>query len=109
MSNRQKGDQGEYEFTRAAYDELREAGHSLGTEFVTHLQPTGNRGVWELTVVGWKPEADGADRRLASYTMTWPNSTPQSFGAFLYSCCHRCVRMVEQALSAEALAEMESW
>lgn len=97
MSSKSKGDAGEYEFTRAAYDELKDAEHRFGLEFVQHLTTTDRRGVWNLTVVAWQPSPDGQDRRVASYGSDWPNSTVQSFGAFLYGACHRLVRMVEQA------------
>jgi hypothetical protein len=108
MSSRSKGDQGEYEFTRAAYDELADAQKRLGLDFVTHLEASPQRGVWRFLVVAWCPAADGVDRRVASYEAVWPNSQVQSFGAFLYGCTHRCVRMAEAWRQEEDKARLVS-
>jgi hypothetical protein len=108
MSNRTKGDQGEYEFTRAAYDELMDAGKRMGVEFNTFLEPADARGVWSLTVVAWKAMKDGGDRRLCSYQSRWPNSQVMSFGAFLYGATHRLVRMLEQQQADELKGERVS-
>ena len=105
MSNRSKGDQGEYEFTRAAWDELADAHRSMAVDFVPHVEPAAARGIWRISIVAWKPSEDGSDRRIAAYEALWPNSTVQSFGAFFYGCCHRTVRMVEMGLKAETPEE----
>lgn len=105
MSSRSKGDQGEYEFTRAAWDELADAHRQMGVDFVPHFEPAAQRGVWMAEVVAWLPGTDGSDRRVAAYRALWPNSTVQSFGAFWYGCCHRIVRMVEMGLKPEMAAE----
>lgn len=105
MSHRTKGDQGEYEFTRAAWDELQDAHKSMKVDFVPHIEPSEQRGVWRVQVVAWKAGENGADNRIASYVALWPNSQVQSFGAFFYGCCHRTVRMVEMGLKAETPEE----
>jgi hypothetical protein len=93
--SRAKGDQGEYEFTKAAHDELRDAEKTFEVQFVLSLEPTGQRGVWALSVVAVSNEGDDGLAYIAKWTGSWPNSMVLSYGAFLYQACHRCVRMVE--------------
>lgn len=102
-----KGDGGEYEFTRAAYDELRDAESRYEVKFVLSLEPTGQRGVWALSVVAVAD--DGADglAYIAKWQGSWPNSMVVSYGAFLYAACHRCVRMVEAWHDSKALEVAE--
>lgn len=95
MGHKTKGDAGEYEFTRAAYDELRGAEIAMGVKFVLSLEPTGQRGVWALSVVAVSDEGNDGLAYIAKWSGSWPNSMVVSYGAFLYQACHRCVRMVE--------------
>lgn len=95
MGNRSKGDNGEYEFTRAAYDELRDAEKAMEVKFVLSLEPTGQRGVWALSVVAVSDTGDDGLAYIVKWQGSWPNSMAVSYGAFLYQACHRAVRMVE--------------
>lgn len=96
MTSKSKGDAGEYEFTRAASDEQRDAEKRYNVLFATFLDQDVSRGVWRLTVECYKPVEGGVDARICGYSGLWPNSTVVSFAAFLYGATHRCVRMVEQ-------------
>lgn len=98
-----KGDAGEYEFTRAAYDELRDAEHQFGVQFELKLEPTAQRGVWLLAVGAWKPDDKAGMAYVSKWSGSWPNSQVVTYGAFLYQACHRCVRMVEAWHYDEAL------
>lgn len=93
--SKKSGDSGEYEFTRAAYDELREAEGRYAVKFVLSLEPTGQRGVWALAVVACSDNANDGLAYVAKWSGSWPNAISVSYGAFLYAACHRCVRMVE--------------
>lgn len=95
MGKHTKSDAGEYEFTRAAYDELRDAEKQYEVKFVLSLEPTGQRGVWALSVVAVSDEGSDGLAYIAKWQGSWPNSVAVSYGAFLYAACHRCVRMVE--------------
>ena len=95
MGKGNKGDGGEYEFTRAAYDELRDAEKLYDVTFVLSLEPTGQRGVWALAVVALDAEGVDGLAYVARWAGSWPNSMAISYGAFLYQACHRCCRMVE--------------
>jgi hypothetical protein len=95
MGKHSKGDSGEYEFTRAAYDELRDAEKAMEVRFVLSLEPTGQRGVWALSVVAVSDDGSDGLAYIAKWQGSWPNSITVSYGAFLYAACHRCVRMVE--------------
>lgn len=95
MSSRSKGDQGEYEFTKAAYDELKDAELTHLVRFTLALHPSAQRGVWSLVIM---VQAKGEHEVISysnRYEATWPNAVSISYGAFLYQCCHRVVRMVE--------------
>lgn len=95
MSSKHKGDQGEYEFTRAAEDELRDCQKQYQVEITIALHPSSQRGVWTLVLIA---RALGEHDLLSysnKYEATWPNAVSISYGAFLYQCCHRMVRMVE--------------
>lgn len=95
MGKHSKGDQGEYEFTKAAQDELMDAEALYQVEFQIELHPGSQRGVWTLVVL---VRAKGEHELVSysnKYSATWPNSVAISYGAFLYQCCHRVVRMVE--------------
>lgn len=95
MGSKKAGDGGEYEFTRAAYDELRDAEKRYEVTFVLSLEPTGQRGVWALSVVAVANGGSDGLAYIAKWQGSWPNSVAVSYGAFLYAACHRCVRMVE--------------
>ena len=95
MGHKSKGDSGEYEFTRAAYDELADAQKRYEVQFVLSLEPAGQRGVWALAVVAAPDRGDDGIAYIARWQGTWPNAVAVSYGAFLYAACHRCVRMVE--------------
>ena len=95
MGRRGNSDQGEYEFTRAAYDELRDAEKLYGVKFVLSLEPAGQRGVWALAVVAVPDTRPDGLAYVAKWEGSWPNSMAVSYGAFLYQSCHRCCRMVE--------------
>lgn len=95
MTKTRKGDNGEYEFTRAAYDELRSAELAMEVTFVLSLEPTPQRGVWALSVVASSNKGDDGLAYVVKYQGAWPNAVAVSYGAFLYQACHRAVRMVE--------------
>lgn len=104
MSSKRNSDSGEYEFTRAAYDELKDAESKYGVKFVLSLEPTGQRGVWALAVVACADSERDGLAYVSRWEGSWPNAVSVSYGAFLYAACHRCVRMVEawhKALSEE--------
>jgi len=107
MGSRSKGDQGEYEFTRAAYDELRDAEKAMEVSFVLSLEPTAQRGVWALSVVAVSNEGDDGLAYIAKWQGSWPNSMVVSYGAFLYQACHRAVRMVEAWYQTKRVEEKQ--
>jgi hypothetical protein len=95
MSNRTRGDSGEYEFTRAAYDELQDAEKKYGVSFELTTAPTSQRGVWALTITAKATERVEGLAYITTWKGSWPNSVAISYAAFLYQACHRTVRMVE--------------
>lgn len=110
MGRHSKGDNGEYEFTKAAYDELADAEKRYEVRFVLSLEPAGQRGVWALSVVAVANDERDGLAYIARWQGSWPNAVSVSYGAFLYQSCHRCVRMVEawQAAKQEEAAQHEA-
>jgi hypothetical protein len=105
MGHKKNSDSGEYEFTRAAYDELRDAEVAMEVKFVLSLEPTAQRGVWALSVVGVSNDGSDGLAYIAKWQGSWPNSIAVSYGAFLFTACHRCVRMVEAWYQCKRIEE----
>lgn len=103
-----RGDSGEYAFTRAAYDEVMDAEIAYDVEFLITLQPTRSKGVWLLTTAVLYRGGRREDGPVVSYAASWPNSTVQSFGAFLYGAHHRTCRMVEAWYNTRMESEREA-
>jgi len=91
----QKGGNGEYAFTRAAYDEQRDAEVRYATKWASTLGTTFQKGVWSLRVEATALTGECKGRVIASYEASWPNAQATTFAAFLYQCNHRVARMVE--------------
>lgn len=107
MSGKSKGDQGEYEFTRAAYDELRDAEKTFPCVFDLYIEMGDQKGVWCLVVTCKDSTGAHALAYIARWSGAWPNAQSQSFAAFLYAACHRTVRMVEMFYDHTREAERE--
>lgn len=88
-------DRGEYEFTRAAYDELRDLEVSLGLYTTVCLSPTEQKGVWRLELTTWTIQERPGRSPVATYKAFWPNVESQTFGACFYAASHRQARMCE--------------
>jgi hypothetical protein len=99
---RSKNGEGDYEFTRAAYDEVRDSEATHQVMYHVQLDTAQQKGVWLVTVEANGVNADGRVVTLASYRATWPNSSLTTFAAFLYGCTHRVARMVEAVRGVEA-------
>lgn len=103
-----KGDAGEYEFTRAAYDELADLERQTGLKSGIILLPGEVKGIWRLVVSAHDPSGPLVEHPVCSWSGTWPNSVSQTFACFLYAACHRVVRMAEAwSATAEALGRGE--
>ena len=99
---RSKSGNGAYEFTRAAYDELMDAAHRYQIGVAIALMPSESKGVWRLCVEAVHLDRIATAPPIASWEGTWPNSSVQTFEAFLYAALHRLVRMVEMWHQADA-------
>lgn len=95
MRVKHRGDTGEYEFTRASYDELRDAERRYQVAVDLSLLPSPQRGVWHLVLSARAKGEHEVMSLVSRYQADWPNSVAVSFAAFQYACCHRLVRMVE--------------
>lgn len=95
MSSR-KGSWGPYEFTRAASEEVLLSQASYNVTWAIACLPTKRAGVWALTVQVLDTKGRAVPPTVVRYQAEWPNSTTQSFEAFLYGLCHRTARMVEE-------------
>ena len=95
MNHRSKGDAGEFEFTRAAADAIRDIELACQVAVVTRLEGTGQRGVFAVVLHAISNDATEGVTYVAAYEATWPNSYAVSFAAFYYQCTFKLARMVE--------------
>lgn len=95
MTTKNKGDRGEYEFTRAAYDELEDCQLANGVTIGLILEPASQKGVWRLIIVATAGAEGHSKRQVARYEALWPNAVSQSYASFLYSAVFRIARMIE--------------
>lgn len=104
-----KGSSGEYAFTRAAYDEMRDSEVRYATKWSIDLGGTFQKGVWSLRVTAVALTGDCEGRVVAAYEANWPNSQVGSFASFLYQCTHRVARMVEAHWADEQRKTAQRW
>jgi len=90
-----KGDHGEIEFVRAAYDTFEDTASECGVSLKHSVWPTEQRGVLAFVsaarVVG--SAADG--RPVVTLTSYWPSATDLSWAAFWFQHSFKLARMVE--------------
>jgi len=112
MSKRKTNDKdnGELEFTRAAYDALKDTEDTLGYMGTTHMTFDRQRGVLRLVVAFWDAGDPDAYLPVVKTEMTWPNANGSTFGAFLFQQCNKAVQMAESHHNAarEEKASMKS-
>lgn len=94
MSTRKSG-LSPYEFTAAAHDEVRSSEHNFRVVWAISCLPTERRGVWNVHIQVIDVARGASTLPVARYEAQWPNATPQTFEAFLYSTCYKVARMVE--------------
>ena len=97
---------GAYEFTRAAHDELADCMHKYKVACAVALLPAQERGFWLLVVEAFDLDQIASERPVCSWQGYWPNAGVQSFEAFLYSASHRLVRMVEAWAAQDTAREV---
>lgn len=90
-----KGDQGEYEFTRAATDTIEDVERGCGVHVVCDIRPTPQRGVLALCMHAVDRKGTEGVTYIATYESSWPNSVATSFAAFYYQSAFKLARMVE--------------
>lgn len=84
-----------YEFTRAAYDEMRDSEITHGVKYKTVLQSTMQKGVWEMVTTATADYGPFEGRVVAKQLDRLPNVEGVSFEALLYQHYHKLARMVE--------------
>lgn len=98
---KKKTDNGEIEFTRAAYDTLEDYQQEQGVVTAHTVWPTEQRGVLAFVASVRLNKATATDRPIVTQTDYWPSATDLSWAAFWFQHCFKTARMVE----AWALAE----
>lgn len=104
--SRSKSGAGPFEFTRAAWEEIRLSEHAYNVSWETELTPSKQLGVWVVRTRVYDTAPGALPVPVVRYQAEWPSARVQSFEAFLYGVCHCCARMVEE-WSVGALAERE--
>lgn len=77
-------DNGELEFTRAAWDAAKDTEKECGLEFVCLLGFDRQRGVMSLTLAFWDVDLEAEDVQPVRLEMTWPNAGGATWGAFFF-------------------------
>jgi len=98
MSKQKNGSMDPYQFSRAAYDEMRDAEVSYSVKFTYTLTSSAQKGVWFL-VVRVAPIVEGETHKNHLTQSVWPNASATSFEAELYRATYRIVRMLENAVA----------
>ena len=96
MSGRSRGGWGDYEFTRAAYDEQRHAEQEFSISIEARLHTTYQRGVYEL-VLESKPLMVQDYHLRHTVKTRFPNGDMVRFEGLLYQQMYKLCRMVESA------------
>lgn len=84
MKYERKRDNGEYEFTRAADEVLRDAMEEYQLIHRLQLHASDQRGVFAFHLSGRPKEDPDAKVPAVNVVNYWPSSTPESFGAFMF-------------------------
>jgi len=85
-----------YTFTRAAYEEQRDAEHECDVAWSMRLLDSAQKGVYTLLVEVRSIYLPPTATPVILYQNQWPDSEGRTFEAFLYQACHRVARMCEQ-------------
>lgn len=96
MSSRGKSGWGDYEFTRAAYDEQRHAEREFSVWIEARLHTTFQRGVYKL-VLKSEPLLIQDYHLKHSISTTFPSADGVRFEAMLYQEMYKLCRMLESA------------
>lgn len=94
MPRKGKGDN-DYEFTRAAYDEMRDSELTYSVKYQTVLQSSFQKGVWEMVTTATAQHGPFEGRVVAKQLDRVPNVEGVRFEALLYQHFHKVARMVE--------------
>lgn len=110
MTSKGRSSWGEYEFSRAAYDEQRTAERDFSCWIEVRLTTTFQRGVYEL-VLESKPLLVQDYHLHHTVKCTWPSAGLCAFPSLLYQQMHKLCRMLESS-SADVqrqLAKQQKW
>lgn len=102
---KRKTDNGEIEFTRAAYDTLEDYQEDYQVVTAHTIWPTSQRGVLAFVASVRLARATAADRPIVTQTDYWPSATELSWAAFWFQHCFKTARMVESWMLAEKQRE----
>lgn len=94
-AHKSKGDRGEVEFTRAAYDTLEDYQESYGVATRHSVWLTEQRGVLAFVASVRKKGHPSTERPIIVHTDYWPSATDLSWAAFWFQHCFKTARMVE--------------
>lgn len=88
-------DNGELEFTRAAYDAVQDAERSYNLLGTVLLSFDAQRGVMALSVAFWYVNGAEEMGQVVMQRGSWPNAGGSSFGAYLFQQCNKAVQMAD--------------
>lgn len=89
-------DNGELEFTRAAWDAIRDAEKDYHLDGVVMMSFDRQRGVLQVDVQFWDIDMGANEPTPCRVSMTWPNASGSTFGAFLFQQTNKACQMAAQ-------------
>jgi len=106
-SYKKKGDNGELEFTRAAYDTQEDAAELYQVVIQHSIHTTTQRGVMGFTSTVYKNRRPTGGQTVITHTEYWPSATDLSWAAFWFQHCFKLARMIENWALEEIKREAE--
>lgn len=98
---KKKTDNGEIEFTRAAYDTLEDCRAECDVVIAHTIWPTSQRGVLAFVSSVRLATSTATDRPIITQTDYWPSATDLSWAAFWFAHSFKTARMVEAWMQSE--------
>lgn len=97
VSNFRRSSQSDEDFTRAAWDLLRDIEKSTYSEVKVQLKADLRRGVWTVETDVWVERVEGKPYSICRHKGEYPNSRAASFSAYLFAHMNTLAQMAEGA------------
>jgi len=86
---------GDYDFSRGAWDERVDSELSHEVDWSTTVSSSRRKGIWEYVTRVYANLSNGGVRQVVVLQEEWPNADNVSYSAWWYQHNHKVARMVE--------------